>query len=418
MYWVYNAGAEVNAISQYPEILAVCVTLTSVMVIVVGLRMYVRSTILRSVGADDWTILVAAACSCIYNGMCIGQSRWGLGLPVALRPQENLNPYTLLNYPGRPFYMIGITGFKVALCLAYLRIVNRDNRYYRPLIWTIMITCVLGHLGGTLVLIFQCRPVEKNWHPLVPGSCLPNAVTFYVLAAITIFFDCIIFTLPIPLLARVQINMRRKVALIGVFVLGLFTTVCSVMRMVQIRQITKDGNSTGLVLWGTIEMNVGISLTCLPALTPLFAYFREKHPSARVTPHGTFGSNGSGTRNKRSHTMQYYSRKADASNSSTGSDELECLELGWNGRLPTAPELQQNERRGFVRGRLGGIIRTTELDVKVSNAHGNGSASSEVGGDSGGVGRGSGSGSGSGSGRGSGSGNGRGSTGGGGADKW
>ena len=56
--------------------------------------------------------------------------------------------------------MIGITGFKVALCLAYLRIVNRDNRFYRPLIWAIMVTCVLSHLGGTLVLVFQCRPVS------------------------------------------------------------------------------------------------------------------------------------------------------------------------------------------------------------------------------------------------------------------
>ena len=101
--------------------------------------------------------------------------------------------------------------------------------------------------------------VAKNWHPLTPGYCLPNDTTFYVLAAITIFFDCIIFTLPIPLLAKVQISTRRKIALIGVFVLGLFTTVCSVMRMVQILQITKDGNSTGLVLWGTIEMNVGVS---------------------------------------------------------------------------------------------------------------------------------------------------------------
>lgn len=43
-----------------------------------------------------------------------------------------------------------------------------------------------------------------------------------------------------------------------VFLLGLFTTVCSIMRMVQIITIAKTGNSTMLVLWGTIEMNVGV----------------------------------------------------------------------------------------------------------------------------------------------------------------
>ncbi|KAI9865641.1 MAG: hypothetical protein M1813_002099 [Trichoglossum hirsutum] len=89
-------------------------------------------------------------------------------------------------------------------------------------------------------------------------------------AAVTILFDVIIFSIPVPILAKIQIKPRRKYALMGVFLLGLFTTVCSILRMVQIIRISRDGNSTGLVLWGTIEMNVGISLTCLPTLTPLF----------------------------------------------------------------------------------------------------------------------------------------------------
>lgn len=32
------------------------------------------------------------------------------------------------------------------------------------------------------------------------------------------------------------------------------------MRMVQIITIAKNGNSTMLVLWGTIEMNIGVRL--------------------------------------------------------------------------------------------------------------------------------------------------------------
>ena len=101
--------------------------------------------------------------------------------------------------------------------------------------------------------------IRKSFYPNMSGHCLPDDKTFYAQAGVTILFDCIIFLLPIPLLARVQINMRRKVALIGVFVLGLFTTVCSIVRMLQILIIQKNGNSTMLVLWGTIEMNVGVS---------------------------------------------------------------------------------------------------------------------------------------------------------------
>lgn len=56
--------------------------------------------------------------------------------------------------------MAGITGFKVALCLSYLRILNKSNKTYRKFVWVVLVTCVLSHLGGTLVLIFQCKPVH------------------------------------------------------------------------------------------------------------------------------------------------------------------------------------------------------------------------------------------------------------------
>lgn len=63
--------------------------------------------------------------------------------------------------------MAGITGFKVALCIAYLRIVPpKDRRVFNPLIWVVMVTCILGHLGGSLVLFFMCTPVSL----LFPGG--------------------------------------------------------------------------------------------------------------------------------------------------------------------------------------------------------------------------------------------------------
>jgi hypothetical protein len=79
-------------------------------------------------------------------------------------------------------------------------------------------------------------------------------------AAITIVCDIITFLIPIPLFANLHMDWRRKLSLIIVFLLGLFTVVCSVMRMIQIKQIAKDGNNSTLLLWGAAEMNVGVSL--------------------------------------------------------------------------------------------------------------------------------------------------------------
>ncbi|KFY72041.1 hypothetical protein V499_07810 [Pseudogymnoascus sp. VKM F-103] len=363
MQWVHNASPEVLAKSQYPSILGVVLGLTGLMVFTVALRGYVRVAMVKAVGKDDWVILFSAVCSVIYSGLCIGQSRWGLGLDIAIRPTENLNQYSVINFAGRPFYMAGITGFKVALCLSYLRILNKSNKAYRKFVWIVLITCVLGHLGGTLVLIFQCKPVKKSWLPKTPGSCLPNDTTFYALAAITIIFDCIIFVLPIPLLYSLQINIRRKIALMTVFLLGLFTTICSIMRMVQIITIAKTGNSTMLVLWGTIEMNVGISLTCIPTLAPLFTYFKEK---TSYYTHGASRERTNGSANamqvlKSARDRASAERWRDRDNTSDTSSQKEILGTDSN---VTTQRTGTRERNG------GGITATVTVDIKVEEAEG------------------------------------------------
>ncbi|KAL8890308.1 MAG: hypothetical protein Q9205_005071 [Flavoplaca limonia] len=235
------------------------------------MRAYTRAKLLQSIGLDDWIIFFSALCAIVYAGLCIGQSKWGLGLPISLRPKENIEEYSVINFAGRPIYMFGILGFKVALCWAYLRILKASpNPRYKILIYIVMIGAIVGHVAGTLVLIFQCSPPQRSWKPSTPGSCLSNDATFYGLAAVTILFDVVIFFLPIPLLLNININNKKKVALICVFMLGLLTTVCSILRMVQIISIARTGNSTMLVLWGVIELNVGIILTCIPTLGPLF----------------------------------------------------------------------------------------------------------------------------------------------------
>lgn len=165
-----------------------------------------------------------------------------------------------INFAGRPFYMMGILGFKVALCWAYLRILKASpNPHYKTLILVVMAGAIIGHVTGTFILIFQCSPISKSLNKKSPGHCLPDDATFYGLAAVTIVFDVIIFLLPIPLLLKLSINLKKKIALVCVFMLGLLTTVCSILRMIQIIAIARTGNSTMLVLWGVIELNVGVS---------------------------------------------------------------------------------------------------------------------------------------------------------------
>lgn len=94
--------------------------------------------------------------------LATAESKYGLGLPIATRPKENLIPFTRINYAGRPIYQIGISFFKVALLISYLRLFDRTNvqRAYRRVVLAAIALIFLSHLGCAFALIFACDPVS------------------------------------------------------------------------------------------------------------------------------------------------------------------------------------------------------------------------------------------------------------------
>lgn len=155
--------------------------------------------------------------------------------------------------------MLVVTGYKVALCMAYLRILTGTELIYRKITIALLVFIVVSHGVSTLIIVFQCQPVSKSWHPDMNGKCLADFPTWIATATLTIVCDVFVFLLPVPLFFSLQISLRRKFVLSALFVLGFFTTACSIMRMVQIWEIPKTGDNSPLVLWGAAEMNVGVS---------------------------------------------------------------------------------------------------------------------------------------------------------------
>ncbi|GKT46113.1 satratoxin biosynthesis SC1 cluster protein 4 [Colletotrichum spaethianum] len=208
MGWVLNATAEVEAISQWPTIIAIACVLSFLSVSVVGARLWIRHSA-RGLASDDWMSALSMLFALIYSSLTIA-------------------------------------------------------------LWLTIILVFLAHLGCSFSLIFACTPVDKSWNPLKDGTCLPSGPSFTAYAVVTIVSDIVVAILPIPVLLKLNIRVEKKAGLIAIFLLGLFTTVCSILRYLEIDRIQYgDGNSTMLVLWGTIEFNVGNIVSSLPFLAPV-----------------------------------------------------------------------------------------------------------------------------------------------------
>ena len=201
------------------------------------------------------------------------ETRFGLGLPLADRPPETLKPYTKVNFAGRPIYLFGVCLFKIALLISYQRLLKgTGHKSYSTVVWVITGIVFFSHLACAIAIIFACSPVDKSWHPEKDGTCMSpeDSVTAY--AAISIVSDLVVTTLPIPLLFKLQIGKRQKVGLAAMFALGIFTTICSIMRYVQLKHLEfLNGDATTVVLWGCIEFSVGVSHGS--ALLRLLEYF-------------------------------------------------------------------------------------------------------------------------------------------------
>ena len=86
---------------------------------------------------------------------------------------------------------------------------------------------------------------------------------------VDILIDLMIMAMPLKLLYNVQISLRQKLALSGVFSLGMVIVIFSIIRAVQVTT-TARSDTFLLAFWGVLESTVAVIVGCLPPFKSLF----------------------------------------------------------------------------------------------------------------------------------------------------
>jgi len=108
---------------------------------------------------------------------------------------------------------------KLSLLLFYLQISLEDR--FRRAVYA-LIAVVSGYsVASALVVIFSCYPVAKSWDITITDGYCVNLPVFYIanlcLNSVT---DVAVLILPIPMLWNVQMPLRQKIAIAGIFMTG------------------------------------------------------------------------------------------------------------------------------------------------------------------------------------------------------
>ncbi|GJC93130.1 integral membrane protein [Colletotrichum higginsianum] len=216
--------------------------------------------------------------------------------------------------------------------------------------------------------LFQCLPIQANWDFSLRAEpetkCIGNS--FHVIAScLTIFSDILVLALPFWIFLGLRMPMAAKMAVIGVFLMGIVTptfsvTVVAVIRVVQIYKLffvqpppgTDNYHDIGLTT-STIEVNLAIFSACVPALRPLFHRWMPK----------LFGG---GTTDKKSAMTDYYDGYATGSRQkhagAQGEDGIILREMRSKGHRA---EIRSVSPTGSEEGIMtyNGIVRTTNVKV-------------------------------------------------------
>ncbi|KAF2786396.1 hypothetical protein K505DRAFT_318523 [Melanomma pulvis-pyrius CBS 109.77] len=305
-----------------PEILTITGTFFAVAALVVLLRCYVRISMLKVFGVDDYLMVVALILAAAVFACFNMETHYGIGkhFLVLIADPANFMKITHILYFHSLIIMIGVSTVKISIAFFLLRLAPRKSH-------AMFLYGVIAAWNSAL------RPP-----PFGTGTakCYSNNVfrnLGMMNSAFNIITDVLFATLPIPLIWSLQLNTRTKISLIAILSLGWFACAAAIVKAVQQFHVLDDLNWTykdSFNIWNYIEFTIGILASSLPTLKPLFNWALDT--ARAITSAGrTHGSGLRGNGQKGALSLGYHKT------SDTSSKSVELHSVTTKGGSPRGP---------------------------------------------------------------------------------
>ncbi|KKZ67229.1 hypothetical protein EMCG_07079 [[Emmonsia] crescens] len=248
-----------------------------------SLRVYVKLSILRSFGREDWTCVISWILCLGYCGTAIFMAKSGAGYDQWEITEETLVGFMKSGYAATIFYMPMAFFVKLALLLIIARVFSP---YKRTVIFIYVFLGILFayYVSGLVIKARPCSPVSAYWGAS-EGSCLDQRAIIICDSVISVVSDLIILVLPLPLAWSLHLDTKKKLRIMAILGAGGLATAFSIYRLVMIVITGASPNQvmvfTRVVLSGNAEIGIGLICACLPALNALVGRKRQELSSRR-----------------------------------------------------------------------------------------------------------------------------------------
>ncbi|KAF2182386.1 hypothetical protein K469DRAFT_669767 [Zopfia rhizophila CBS 207.26] len=248
------------------ESVATHVILLSFATLAVIVRLYTRGWIKGRLQADDYFIIFAWALSANFSGWWIaalykgvGRHLWDLPLSMFLDIGKHQFIVQLLYQPTT-------LAIKLSVLICYHNIFSQRGPASQISIWFGIFACSVFYIVLFFCSLFYCEPIAKAYNPALPGKCMSFTALPWASGVFNVVSDLYIMIFPIPFVWTLRVKMARKLRLLAVFGLGIFTVVASIMRLVWVAQHINDFDQSFAYVktgyWIIIELDIGLICAC------------------------------------------------------------------------------------------------------------------------------------------------------------
>ncbi|KAF8541147.1 hypothetical protein BDD12DRAFT_879321 [Trichophaea hybrida] len=271
--------------NRQQEFIGVVLGFTVLAVFLVGARIYTRACLVKSLGPDDWTLLMGNVCLCVstlttimymhltYNGYHV----WDIPKHSHARDIEGQKWDLAMQLMYNPV----LSWSKISLLLFYRRLT--PNQTFQRWVY-LSLYCTIGQSISTFISdLNQCVPIAHFYDKSIPGHCFNRAAFYFASAGISIFGDTWILCLPMPVFWGLQISLKRRLALMLLFAVGIIVVMVSCIRLYTLYRVmflNKDKSYDSAPVWSAVELCVSQISCTIPALRPLFAVIGPKITSS------------------------------------------------------------------------------------------------------------------------------------------
>jgi hypothetical protein len=115
-------------------------------------------------------------------------------------------------------YNVALASIKLSILALYYRIFVHET--FRKIVVAVATFVVLWLITIEIPIFLICRPLHAFWNPRLPKNCLDATAMIYYITSSNLATDLVLFVLPVPVIIRLHITMRKKVAICILFSIG------------------------------------------------------------------------------------------------------------------------------------------------------------------------------------------------------